>query len=52
MGSIIPTTEFLRASGRPVYIYAVDVANAYDSVNRASMEIVLRHIGLWDNFYI
>lgn len=46
MGTIVPTVEYATSQKLPLYLCAVDVDKAYDSVFRPALEAVLNHMGI------
>ena len=44
--------EYAKIKQVPVYVLALDIEKAYDSVDRATLDIVLEKIGVTNNrFY-
>jgi hypothetical protein len=52
MGSIVPAIEFCRGRKLPVYLAALDINKAYDSVSRSALWHILDHVGLGDNVFV
>lgn len=52
MGSIVPVVEKFRSEKRTLFLAAVDVNKAYDSVCRQSLASILGYIGLANNPFI
>jgi hypothetical protein len=46
MGTIVPTVEATISQKLPVYLCAVDVDKAYDSVFRPALEQLLNYMGI------
>ena len=52
MATIVPTVEWCKLNKMPIYIAAVDINKAYDSVSRPALSRVLDHLGLGNNTFI
>ena len=52
MASIVPVVEHCKQNKVPLFLAAVDVNKAYDSVSRTALQRILQHMGLLDNRFI
>lgn len=48
MATIMPTVEYKLHHKQPIFMCAVDVDKAYDSVDRSALSIILDHVGISD----
>jgi hypothetical protein len=45
----MPAVEYCTKKQLPIYLCAVDVDKAYDSINRSALKQVIDHIGIGDS---